>query len=34
MDNRLTEKMDIYAKSGFAVTQQSLLIPIRLGVRF
>ena len=31
---RLTEKIDIYAKSGFTMTQQSLLIPIRLGIRF
>jgi hypothetical protein len=31
---RLTERVDIYTKSGFSMTQQSLLIPIRLGVRF
>ena len=31
---RLTEKIDIYTKSGFSMTQQSLLIPIRLGLRF
>ncbi|MFO7862417.1 MAG: hypothetical protein R6U85_00305 [Salinivirgaceae bacterium] len=30
----LTEKLDMYAKSGFTVTQQSLLIPISLGIRF
>ena len=30
---RLTEKIDIYAKSGFTLTQQSLLIPLRLGIR-
>lgn len=34
MNYRLTGKIGIYAKSGFAMTQQSLLIPIRLGVRF
>ena len=34
LNYRLTEKMDIYAKSGFTLTQQSLLIPIRLGIRF
>jgi len=34
LNYRLTEKMDIYAKSGFTMTQQSLLIPIRLGIRF
>jgi len=28
LNYRLTERMDIYAKSGFAITQQSLLIPI------
>jgi len=31
---RLTERIDIYAKSGFLMTQQSLLIPIRFGIRF
>ena len=31
---RLTEKIDVYAKSGFTITQQSLLIPIRLGIGF
>lgn len=30
----LTEKMDIYLQSGFIMTQQSLLIPIRIGIRF
>lgn len=34
LNYRLTDKMDIYAKSGFNMTQQSLLIPIRLGIRF
>lgn len=34
LNYRLTEKMHIYAKSGFTMTQQSLLIPVRLGVRF
>jgi hypothetical protein len=34
LNYRMTEKMDIYAKSGFTMTQQSLLIPIRLGIRF
>lgn len=31
---RLTEKIDIYVKSGFTMTQQSLLTPFRLGIRF
>ena len=31
---RLTEKLDIYTKSGFLMTQQSLIIPIRIGLRF
>lgn len=31
---RMTEKIDIYTKSGFSITQQSLLIPVKLGVRF
>ncbi len=30
----LTKKMDIYLQSGFLMTQQSLLIPIRIGFRF
>lgn len=34
LNYRLTEKMVVYVKSGFTMTQQSLLIPIRLGVRF
>lgn len=34
LNYRLTEKIDIYAKSGFSITQQSLLIPIRFGIRF
>jgi hypothetical protein len=34
LNYRLTEKMDIYAKTGFTMTQQSLLIPIKLGIRF
>ena len=34
LNYRLTENIDIYAKSGFLITQQSLLIPIRLGFRF
>lgn len=31
---RLTEKTGLYFKSGFLVTQQSLLTPLRLGLRF
>lgn len=31
---RMIEKIEIYTKSGFLMTQQSLLIPIRLGMRF
>lgn len=34
LDYRLAGKMGVYAKSGFMMTQQSLIIPIRLGVRF
>jgi hypothetical protein len=30
----LTDKVDIYLQSGFLATQQSLLIPIRLGFKF
>jgi len=30
----LTEKVDIYLQSGFLMTQQSLIIPIRLGLKF
>ncbi|WP_209330378.1 hypothetical protein [Lunatimonas salinarum] len=33
LNYRLAEKIGVYAKSGFTVTQQSLLIPIRLGIR-
>ena len=31
---RMTERTNIYTKSGFSMTQQSLLIPIRFGIRF
>jgi|SRR6056297_152055 len=31
---RITEKMEIYLQSGFLITQQSLLIPLRLGLKF
>lgn len=31
---RLTEKLNIYFKSGFLFTQQSSLVPFRLGLRF
>jgi len=34
LNYRLTEKLDIYAKSGLAMTQQALFIPNRIGVRF
>jgi len=34
LDYKLTKKFDIYLKSGFAMTQQSLLIPFRIGVGF
>ncbi len=34
LNYHLTESVDIYFKSGFLITQQSLLIPIRLGFRF
>jgi hypothetical protein len=34
LNYRLTERIDIYTKSGFSITQQSLLIPIRFGIRF
>jgi len=30
----LTEKMGVFVKSGITLTQQSLFIPIRLGIRF
>lgn len=31
---KLTEKINIYLQSGFLLTQQSLLIPIRAGLKF
>ena len=31
---RMTEKLDIFLKSGMLFTQQSFLIPIKIGVRF
>lgn len=31
---RPKEKMNVFLKSGFLITQQSLLLPIRLGLRF
>ena len=31
---RMTEKLDIFLKSGMIFTQQSFLIPIKIGVRF
>jgi hypothetical protein len=34
LNYKLTEKLDIYLQSGFAATQQSLLIPIRIGLGF
>lgn len=34
LDYKLTKTLDIYVKSGFAMTQQSLLIPIRIGLDF
>jgi len=34
LNYRLTEKLNIYTKSGFTITQQSSLIPISLGIRF
>jgi hypothetical protein len=34
LNYRLSEKTSIYTKSGVSMTQQSLLIPIRFGVRF
>ncbi|MCT4602913.1 MAG: hypothetical protein N4A59_08455 [Marinifilum sp.] len=34
LDYRLTEKINIYLQSGYLMTQQSLLIPIRMGFRF
>ena len=34
LNYRMTEKMYVYTKSGFTMTQQSFLIPLRLGIRF
>lgn len=34
LNYKLTEKINIYVQSGFLMTQQSLLIPIRIGVKF
>lgn len=34
LNYRLSEKLDIYLQSGALMTQQSLLIPIRIGFRF
>ncbi|WP_282038620.1 hypothetical protein [Saccharicrinis aurantiacus] len=31
---RLTEKLDFFTKIGIAATQQSMLMPIRLGIRY
>jgi hypothetical protein len=31
---RPKEKLNVFLKSGFLITQQSLLLPIRLGLRF
>lgn len=31
---KVTEKLSIFLKSGLLITQQSVLIPIRMGVRF
>jgi hypothetical protein len=33
LNYKLNEKLDIYVKTGFLFTQQSLLIPIKIGVR-
>jgi hypothetical protein len=33
LNYKLNEKFDIYIKSGFLFTQQSCLIPIRIGIR-
>jgi hypothetical protein len=33
LNYKLNEKIDIYVKSGLLFTQQSLLIPIRIGIR-
>ena len=34
LNYKLNDKLNVYAKSGFSATQQSLLIPIRIGFRF
>lgn len=34
LNYKLTERINIYTKSGFSMTQQSLLVPIKLGIRF
>lgn len=34
LNYRLTESLNIYVQSGILMTQQSLLIPIRIGFRF
>lgn len=34
LNYKLTEKVDIYTKSGFLMNQQSLLVPIKFGLRF
>ena len=34
LNYKLIEKYDVYLQSGFLMTQQSFLIPIRIGLRF
>ncbi len=34
LNYRLTKKIDVCTKSGFSITQQSMLIPMRFGIRF
>lgn len=34
LNYKLIEKVDIYTKSGFSMNQQSLLVPIKFGLRF
>lgn len=34
LNYKLNDKLNVYAKSGVSATQQSLLIPIRIGFRF
>lgn len=34
LNYEMTENIDIYIQSGFLMTQQSLLIPIRIGLKF